>query len=382
MERMKRAGIVARGRIDCFTERAAGLAALEEAVLDARSGVRAVFDALDPELALVSARARRFGQTWFDLILHTLGRGVTVSVAVNGSGRGGGATDRIADLVRRIDAQPHVGRRCGDLSLSALMHPAFGSRSHPEFRTNLAVIDDRTLFVARQGLVPGAARDLSMMAHGPVVAEGVAFLDAYAGICAGTQEPPPARRLLRTLSQPARGIGRLLGPRTVANEIESAHHMLIRRSSRLIYIETQRFDSLSLAEHLARRAEAAPALNLILILPAPAQGRDAVRSVRRLARSFGERLFLGHAPGGCTNISVFDDQMAIGGSVDLDARGLRADAGVSLYLRASDGVEALRLRLARHWLAGITQEAGAEDWRHLLRGNAESGLRTTEVRDL
>ncbi len=368
MERMKKAGIITRGRIDCFTDRNQGLAALEEAVLDARIGFRAALQDFDPELALVSPRGRKIGRTWYDLILHTLGRGVAISITLDNPGPASGRSDMLDVLNRRIDAEPHIGRRCGDLRLDALSHPAQRAKMHPGYRMNLAVIDDRVLFVSRHGLVPVVSRDLTLIAHGPVVGEGVGFLDSYAAICAGTREPAPARRLLRTLSRPARGIGRLFGPQTVANEIESAHHMLIRRATQLIYIETQRFDSLPLAEHLARRAQATPELSLILIQSHPPEGRDALRAARILARSFGSRALLCHAPAGCTNVSIFDDQMAIAGSVDLDGRGLHADVGISLYLRASDGVADLRRTLARHWIADISPEAGAQEWLRSLGG--------------
>ncbi|MFT3690695.1 hypothetical protein [Paenirhodobacter sp.] len=367
MERMKKAGIIARGRIDCFTERAAGLAVLEEAVLDARGQIRAALTDFDPDLPLVSPRGRRIGRSWFDLILHTLVRGVSVSLTLGDAGRAG----MLAALMQRVDAEPQARRRRGALSLQASGRPG----GHPSCRMNVAAVDDKVLFVARQGLVPGAARDLTMIAHGPVVAEGVNFLASHAQICAGTAEAAPARRLLRTLSRPAHGIGSLLGPKTIANEIESAHHMLIRRAARLIYIETQRFDSPAFAEHLARRAGVAPDLNLILILPGPPEGRRAVQGVRLLGRSFGPRFLLGLASGGCTNVSVFDDQLAIGGSADLDLWGLRVDAGVSLYLRASDGVAALRQRLAQHWIPGIAAGAGAAEWRKTLQETVSPLLR-------
>lgn len=362
---MKKAGIIARGRIDCFIDRAQGQAALEDAVMDARVAVRAALNALDPDLPLVSPQARRIGQTWFDLLMHTLGRGVKLSLTLNDPG---GVSDDVARLLARIDAEPHTGRRCGDLTLQALQHPALRSRGHPGYRMNIVTVDDRLMFVARRGLVPGPGRDLSMVAHGPMVAEGTSFLDSYVGISAGTDEPAPARRLLRTLSHSGRGLGRFFTPHTVANEVESAHHMLIRRAERLIYIETQDFDCPALAEHLARRAEMSPQLNLILIVPRPLEGRGPAHALRLLSRSFGSRFLLGHAPGGCTNVSVFDDQMAIAGSADLDARGLRSDVGVSLYLRASDGVAALRRRLSQHWIPDISAESGAQEWRQALTG--------------
>ena len=40
MERMKKAGITTKGRIDCYVDRLRGWAALEEAILDARQAVR------------------------------------------------------------------------------------------------------------------------------------------------------------------------------------------------------------------------------------------------------------------------------------------------------------------------------------------------------
>lgn len=378
MERLKKAGINARGRIDWHIDTARGWAALEEMVLDARQDVRAAFAAFDADAPLYSPRARAIGQCWRDLIIHTLGRGVKVSILVDDPAPCGELPSAqqliLGEQTDRIDAAPHIGRRCGDLTLAARAHPAQrpGRELIIGFRMNLALIDLSGMFVARCG--PSRAptgRDLAMVARGPVVGEAAHFFDEYAEVCSGGRDPSPARRLLRTLARPGRGVSRLFGIHTVANEIEAAHHMLIRRAEKLIYIETQRFDNAALAAHLVQRAKAAPDLGLILVLPDPPAGRDAVRCVKALSRGFGPRLLAVHARSGCTNISVFDDAMAIAGSVDLSMRSLRRDTGVSLYLRAADGVADLRTALSRRWISEIGATADAPFWRsEIVRGMA------------
>jgi phospholipase D1/2 len=378
MERMKKAGITTKGRIDCYVDRLRGWAALEEAILDARQAVRMAAAGLDFETPLTSLRARRIGRNWQDLIRHTLGRGVAFAMTLDDPGPWSGPEGRspLQDALMQVSQPlnaPQTGRRWAELSLTALGHPSLHRRCtawcpSAQNRMTMGLIDDRVMFLSRRGLTDTHAgeRDLVMLAHGPVVTEGATFLDEYADICSGLREPSPARRLLRSCACPARGMGRLLGLQTVANEVESAHHMLIRRAERLIYIETQRFDSPALAQHLVQRAAVVAALNLVLILPAGAPDRHTERCLRLLRAGFGQRLFVARAAGGCTNISVFDDETALAGSVDLSLQGLRRDTGLSLYLRRVDGVADLRQQLAQNWMADLTPECGAAEWRAAL----------------
>lgn len=56
--------------------------ALERAVLDAQTEIWASFRIFDLDTRLRSAEARRIGETWFDLIVHTLARGVRVRMVI------------------------------------------------------------------------------------------------------------------------------------------------------------------------------------------------------------------------------------------------------------------------------------------------------------
>lgn len=56
---------------------------LERAFLDAESEIVAGFRVFDPLTPLVSDEARRIGKDWFDLIVHTLNRGVTIHFTIS-----------------------------------------------------------------------------------------------------------------------------------------------------------------------------------------------------------------------------------------------------------------------------------------------------------
>ncbi len=57
--------------------------ALERAVLEAKNDISACFRIFDLTTKLRSSEARRIGQTWFDLLRHTLDRGVSVRLVVS-----------------------------------------------------------------------------------------------------------------------------------------------------------------------------------------------------------------------------------------------------------------------------------------------------------
>lgn len=413
---MKKAGVHARGRIDCHLDVAEAWAAFEPVVLDARSAILGYFESFDPTMPLMTARAQAFGATWHDLVMHTIRRGVDVSFTLNVPLPGGvppcplaTPAGQSADAPPGSEAQVRP-RRPGRLQVRLLGHPAradaglrrlFGVQTG--HRVNLAVVDGKTLLLARRPPLAGDARshlrELSMIARGPAAQEAQDFLLGLEQIVSGQAEPSPARRLLRTIARPRRAfaepaavrpprgeparsetpderdltgsLGARLarhlgagwfGAQTVANEIESAHHMLLRRAEQLIYIETQGFDCLSLARQMALRAAAAPRLGVILILPAEGRAvpsRAERRCLSILSQALGARLFVGLAPGGCTNVSVFDDEAAIAGTADLRMAALRRDSHVSLLLRRNDGVAQLRRRLMRHWLAADARRAAS-----------------------
>lgn len=389
MERLRQAGINARGRIGWETDGTRARLAFEAAVLDARHSLAASFASIDPACPLLSARARLFGASWADLLRHLLRRGVSVSIALDATA-GAEAATALAAIAQTAEA----GGLAGRLTVTRLSHPAaraegggwpFGlfPRGH---RQALALVDDRQLFLSAAPTGARTGRSLFLSAEGPVVTEARRHLDGFAAFTAGVRPMPPAQRLLRTLSCPRPGLAGQIAPRRLANEVETAHSMLLRRAQRLIYLETQSFDCLGLARHFAQRAAAAPQLGLILILPATAPpGRtwfDRLRQRQALAlltRAFGARLFIGLAPGGCANVTLFDAEAAVAGSADLGRRALRADTHAGLYLRRSDDIAGLRAALMRHWLPEAAGESffdpvrAVSAWRDLAQENARSG---------
>ena len=55
---------------------------LEERFLQARSHIRLGFRIFDPRTPLYSEAGRAVGADWFDLLVHTLGRGVRIELAL------------------------------------------------------------------------------------------------------------------------------------------------------------------------------------------------------------------------------------------------------------------------------------------------------------
>ncbi len=379
MERMKKAGVHARGLVEYYLNTAEIWAAFEDIVLDARTDLVALFDRFDAAAPVRTARGMQVAQTWGALLTLALARGVNVSLWIGSAG-----VAEIAALRARISEPPRDARRRGVLTLKAEPHPARIGRRRPfahfpsGHRLNLAVVDGKTMLLSRAGLTVTAVqsphRDLGIIAHGPVVSEATALLASFAAITAGSAEPGPARRLLRTFSRPGHGMRRMFGAQTVANEVESAHHMLIRRAARMIYIETQAFDSPALARHLALRAKSAPDLHMVLILPgqtAPVIAEEK-QCLAILSEAFGPRIFIGRAAGGVANVSIFDDDTAIVGSADLSRHALGYDSHAAIYLRQVDRVDLLHERLSRHWL-GDTQPEGVARWQAVAGDNLRAG---------
>lgn len=291
----------------------------------------------------------------------------------------------------------------------------------------LAVFDRRQLYIGGLDLddrrfdTPEHRRegsdtwhDVQLMMEGPVVAEAQAHLESFADVVAGKADPPPQRRLLRTLARKRRFNLFRFGPHPVAQEILSGHEMLIRRSRKLIYLETQYFRDTGLARALARAARANPDLGLILILPAAPddvafEGADSLdarygeflqaRALRIIGSAFGPRLFVGGAaqprhaaplPDGNgrdrmngaplvyihAKVSVFDDTAAIVSSANLNGRSLHWDTEAGVFLHRREDAAALRERTMRHWLprdAGpgfLSLDEGVAHWRALALSNA------------
>jgi phosphatidylserine/phosphatidylglycerophosphate/cardiolipin synthase-like enzyme len=240
--------------------------------------------------------------------------------------------------------------------------------------------------------------DVQLMVEGPVALDARAHLLGCLDIISGRVEPSrPAPeqeglRLVRTLSRRrGRGAWRFISPEPAVAEIESAHHAAMQAAQRLIYIETQYFRDRRMARLLAREARRKPDLKLILILPAApddvafegATGLDArlgeflqSKCLRILRRGFGRRLFVGGAAQPRRSrdrgraqlkgaplvyihakVSIFDDDLAIVSSANLNGRSLRWDTEAGLVITDPATVANLRHRLMDHWLP---QGAGAD----------------------
>lgn len=265
--------------------------------------------------------------------------------------------------------------------------------------------------------------DLQLMMQGPVVAEAQLHLERFLDVTAGQAEPPRVRRLLRTLSRPRQRAPFHIGPVAVATELRTAHTVLIRRAKRLIYMETQYFRDLGLADDLAAEANLNPDLGLILILPgAPDEvafdGKRGVdvrlgealqaRAIKTVTQAFGPRLFVGSPalartaiPDGQSHdglgrdrlhgagliyvhskVSIFDEAAAIVSSANLNGRSFRWDTEAGVYLNTANDVIDLRQRLMGHWLprdagpAAFDLGTAVGEWHRIARTNA--GLRPAE----
>lgn len=258
--------------------------------------------------------------------------------------------------------------------------------------------------------------DVQILLNGPVAQEAQSHLESFLDVTAGKKDPPPQRRLLRTLSRPRKGLGAYLGPQTIAREILTAHERMADRAERLIYIETQYFRDRKFAHTLANLARARPDLGMLLVLPAAPddvafegnQGLDArfgeflqARSLRILRNGFRRRLFVASpaqprlpAPGADrrgrdhlrdapivyihAKVSIFDEREAIISSANLNGRSLKWDTEAGVLLDTPQDVAELRRRVMEHWLpadAGpdfFDSASAVSSWRNLALANAHA----------
>lgn len=392
--------ISARSYVDWYIDTSSAWAAFEREVRNAQRSVQIGFKRFDVTAPLADPSAGDEGALWSDLLHATLARGVNITLDLAAATA---QPEEIA-LIEAIAAEHSPGRnRSGRLSFRLLAHPARMATGLGRVlpltvghRHNVAIVDGSTTYLSRLGLLKGrtreAARDLSLIARGPVTGEAMRFLNGLNEFCSGRADPPPARRFLRTISRPARRFARLLSPETVCHEFETAQIMLTRRAERLIYIETHSLDSPEVTRALVERARAVSDLRLILVRPtaqqAPPGSRIAAsiylrqkRCLDDLAEAFGPRMFHGIALSGCSNVSIFDDEAAITGSPDLGVDSLRRDTGAGIYLRRTDGIETLRLQMMRHWLPDLGPDAFrdpaalTERWQETALRNLHDGRR-------
>lgn len=370
MDRLRRAGIHPDLRTRPLTTVIEARRALEQAVLRARSEIWAMMPGYDPALPLLSPEARAIGADWGALLAQARRRGVALHLDLT---RGTGPAQAAAPdggAPFRIERRDHPGcdgwfaRRLG----CDLRH-----------RACLAVFDRKTLFLGQVGPCADQAesRDLQLMMQGPIAGEAQTFLEQYNAWCAGTTEPTPPRRLLRTISVGRAGPAVALGPRSVAQEIETGIDMLARRAERLIYLETRGLSSVPVLKTLTLAALSRPELSLVLVIDAEALKTRATRtSLRQIARDFGERCLILSASERPANIVLFDDTAGILGSVALTPRDLRRDTGAAVFLRRGDDIAALRRVAMGRWLPpGASEGCFAPDtavgcWRTAVAGDS------------
>ncbi len=441
--------------------------ALERSFLGAKTEIWASFLVFDLTTRLRSTEALAIGKTWFDLVIHTLNRGVSMHIMISDvdpiaraamhraatrhlrlfsaaaalANPGAklqvlrprhpaetGALVRLAiwpyimkklfrtaGWLNRLSAEHRAAalrdmdgalqnlrvRPDGTVAVRLLSLPRLFPVVHHQ---KLAVIDRKVLYIGGLDLnerrydTPSHGRagdqtwhDVQLMVEGPVAVEAQQHLETYLDVIDGHVAPPKTRRLLRTLSRPNRHGLWHFGPEPLLSELRSAHLVLARRATNLIYIESQYFRDMGLSKALAETARKTPGLQMILILPAAPddvafegkRGLDSrfgeakqARALRTLRKGFGSRLFVGSPaqprpalPDGKSDpedrrdrlhgapliyvhakVSVFDDAAAVVSSANLNGRSLRWDTEAGVYLTVENDVTELRHRVMAHWL--------------------------------
>ncbi len=196
-------------------------------------------------------------------------------------------------------------------------------------------------------------------------------------------QSPADLRLVRTFSDPCRGVGRL-GPKPRIIEHETVLLREIGKAERHIYIETQFLRHPPIVQALTEAAQRSPELQLVVVLPAAPdrvlfdghEGWDArhahrlqVDAVEALQKAYGDRVAViapaqpKPAPEGNiaihgagpiyvhSKLTLIDDRFGIIGSANLNGRSLRWDTEASIAFRDGEVMRDLRHRLARMWLA-------------------------------
>ena len=278
----------------------------------------------------------------------------------------------------------------------------------------MAVIDGEALYIG--GLDLNARRydtkahdrpakqtwhDTQVIVHGPIAKAAQDHLRTFRDQTkSGTVPPSPG--LLRTLSQ-KRGPATLrLSPQTAVRALEQAHFDLIDGATRFIYIETQFLRSSRIVARLC--AAAKRGVDLIVILPAAPEeaafdsdiGLDTqfgeglqAKSLRRLTRAFGDRLFVGSPVQHKTKVSardtlerapiiyvhskviLADAHKAIVSSANLNGRSMRWDTETGVLLTDKDA-QTLFDRCTSHWFCGAAPRDldHAKTWRDAAQVNA------------
>jgi phospholipase D1/2 len=256
-------------------------------------------------------------------------------------------------------------------------------------------------------------QDVQLLLRDPAGAAALeTHLETLPAVIRGDAAPPDlGGRLLRTLSARRRREMMTLSPEPLRAEILDEILRGIAGARRLIYLETQFLRDRGVAKALARAARENPDLTLIAIIPsAPedvafegATREDARygewlqwRCVRRLRRAFRGRVFIGAPARPVTaqgrgravlfgapiiyvhsKVSIFDDDLAIVGSANLNGRSLHWDTELAVALRGADRVRPVRERLMRHLVGDaapaecLDPETAVHAWQRLALANVQ-----------
>lgn len=328
---------------------------------------------------------------------------------------------------RRINAmaeRPHLRRIIEHPRGQVDLHPA----SHHQ---KVAVFDREWLYVGGLDLderrwdtpkhdrpVQDTWHDVQVLVHDPDLAQAAAtHVASVPDVVAGQDAPPETPGLLRTLSRRhTEGNFWSMSPRPVAQELQDRHLERIARAERLIYLETQFFRDRKIANALVRRAEQAPGLAVILVLPAAPEpiaflrrpGMDSrfgehlqAHCLRKLRRAFrGRHLIASPAQTRETNgkdtdvdraeihdaplvylhskVSIFDDTAAIVSSANLNGRSMRWDTEAGIEVTHAQEVAAIRTRVMGAWLpaddrgeAALSPSQALPHWKRLVMANRD-----------
>ncbi|SFR39635.1 phospholipase D-like domain-containing protein [Litoreibacter janthinus] len=236
--------------------------------------------------------------------------------------------------------------------------------------------------------------DVQVLLEGPVAREAHAYLTAFAsGDDKALQQP--SKNLLRTYSTKRSALAPFfMSPKTILHEIEDAHLEAFKTARKLIYFETQFFRYRRLATALCDAARTNPELKVILVLPAAPDDVAFENSKRSDARygeylqskcidqmnvAFGQRLFVAAAAQARSTsatdraalegadlvyvhskVSIFDNDLAIVSSANLNGRSMRWDTEAGVAITHEADVAKLRSRCFDHWLCGPAENGAAD----------------------
>jgi len=254
--------------------------------------------------------------------------------------------------------------------------------------------------------------DVQVILQGEVAAEAEAHIRSFRAETEGRSTPARMGHLLRTLSSRRSTLSQSIGPKPVIAEIQDRHLDEVSRAERLIYLESQFFRDRALADALCRRAQSAPDLKLIALLPAAPEEAVSGRTigldvkfgedlqsdcVDQVMEAFGDRaVFIAPAlprvapPDGTravlhaapiiyvhAKVSIFDDNCAIISSANLNGRSFRWDTEAGVALTGKQIVSDSRRRLMSHWLpenaapSFYDEATSVSSWRTLAETNRD-----------